>query len=350
MDPVVEAKKSLYGLTINELSQVVKEEGLPSFTAKQIADWLYKKDVTSIDQMTNLSKKSREQLEEKYQIGLSEHIKVQQSADGTKKYLFKIGNDKFVEAAYIPESDRATLCVSTQAGCKMGCLFCMTGKQGFQGNLSTIEILNQLRSIPEFRTVSNLVYMGMGEPFDNLENVLSSLEILTSDWGYGWSPKRITVSSIGIIPAMLTFLEKSNCHLAISLHNPFDDERKQMMPIQNVYPIQKVIAEIKKADLGRQQRVSFEYIMFDEINDTDRHIKEMGKLLNGLKCRVNLIRFHQVEGSPLKGTPDARIIEFRNALTAKGIFTTVRASRGQDIQAACGLLSTKELNKKSSQS
>jgi len=350
MNSVVEAKKSLYGLTLNELSFVVKGEGLQSFTAKQIADWLYKKDVTSIDQMTNLSKKSREQLEEKYQIGLSEHIKVQQSADGTKKYLFKIGNDKFVEAAYIPETDRATLCVSTQTGCKMGCLFCMTGKQGFQGNLSTKEILNQLRSIPEFRTVSNLVYMGMGEPFDNLDNVLSSLEILTSDWGYGWSPKRITVSSIGIIPAMLTFLEKSNCHLAISLHNPFDDERRQLMPIQNVYPIHKVIEEIKKADLGRQQRVSFEYIMFDGINDTDRHIKEMGKLLNGLKCRVNLIRFHQVEGSPLKGTPDTRIIEFRNALTAKGIFTTVRASRGQDIQAACGLLSTKELNKKSNQS
>lgn len=350
MNPVAEAKRSLYGLTLNELLLIAKEEGLPSFSAKQIADWLYQKDVSSIDQMTNLSKKTREQFEEKYLIGLSNPMKVQQSADGTKKYLFKIGNDKFVEAAYIPETDRATLCVSTQAGCKMGCLFCMTGKQGFQGNLSANEILNQLRSIPEFRTVSNLVYMGMGEPFDNLDNVLSSLEILTSDWGYGWSPKRITVSSIGIIPAMQTFLEKSNCHLAISLHNPFDDERKQLMPIQNVYPIQKVIAEIKKADLGRQQRVSFEYIMFEGLNDTDRHIKEMVKLLNGLKCRVNLIRFHQVEGSPLKGTPNNRIIEFRNALTSKGIFTTIRASRGQDIQAACGLLSTKELNRKNNQS
>jgi 23S rRNA (adenine2503-C2)-methyltransferase len=341
-----EGKKSLYGLTLSEISTIVKEEGLPNFTAKQISEWLYKKDIDSIGQMTNLSLKSREQLELKYTYGLTPSMKVMESVDGTKKYLFKTKTNNYIEAAFLPETDRATLCVSTQAGCKMGCLFCMTGKQGFQGNLSTNEILNQLRSIPEFRTVSNLVYMGMGEPFDNLDNVLSSLEILTSEWGYAWSPKRITVSSIGIIPAMQTFLERSSCHLAISLHNPFDDERSQMMPIQNVYPIQKVIAEIKKADLGRQQRVSFEYIMFDGVNDTDRHIKEMVKLLGGMKCRVNLIRFHAIPGTPLNGTPDARILEFRNALTSKGVFTTIRASRGQDIQAACGLLSTKEMIKK----
>jgi len=342
----IEGKKSLYGLTLKEISVIVKEEGLPNFAAKQITEWLYKKDIDTIGGMTNLSLKSREQLELKYTIGLSSSMKVMESVDGTKKYLFKTKTNNYIEAAFLPEADRATLCVSTQAGCKMGCLFCMTGKQGFQGNLSTREILNQLRSIPEFRTVSNLVYMGMGEPFDNLDNVLPSLEILTSEWGYAWSPKRITVSSIGIIPAMRTFLEKSNCHLAISLHNPFDDERSQMMPIQNVYPIQKVIAEIKKADLGRQQRISFEYIMFDGINDTDRHIREMIKLLGGLKCRVNLIRFHAIPGTPLKGTPDSRILEFRNALTSKGVFTTIRASRGQDIQAACGLLSTKEMVKK----
>ncbi len=346
MSQDLEGKKSLYGLTLSEISLIVKEEGLPSFAAKQISEWLYKKDIDSIGGMTNLSLKSREQLELKYALGLTSSMKVMESVDGTKKYLFKTKTNNYIEAAFLPETDRATLCVSTQAGCKMGCLFCMTGKQGFQANLSTNEILNQLRSIPEFRTISNLVYMGMGEPFDNLDNVLSSLEILTSEWGYAWSPKRITVSSIGIIPAMQTFLEKSNCHLAISLHNPFDDERSQMMPIQNVYPIRKVIAVIKRADLGRQQRVSFEYIMFDGINDTDRHIREMAKLLGGLKCRVNLIRFHAIPGTPLNGTPDARILEFRNALTSKGLFTTIRASRGLDIQAACGLLSTKEMVKK----
>jgi len=337
--------KPLYGLTLNQLSQIVKEEGFPTFTAKQIADWLYKKEISNISEMTNLSIKVRETLGEKYVLGLVPHKKVDTSIDGTKKYLFQVLESRYIEAAYIPEAERATLCLSTQSGCKMGCLFCMTGKQGFQGNLSTNEILNQLRSIPEFNNVSNLVYMGMGEPFDNLDNVLSSLEIMTSEWGYAWSPKRITVSSIGIIPSMITFLDQSNCHLAISLHNPFDEERRQMMPIQNVYPIHKVIEEIKKADLGRQQRVSFEYIMFDGINDTDRHIKEMVRLLSGLKCRVNLIRFHSIPDSPLKGSPDSRIMEFRNALTAKGVFTTIRASRGQDIQAACGLLSTKEMIK-----
>jgi len=343
-------RKSLYGLTLSKLTEICKVEGFPSFTAKQIADWLYKKEISSIAGMTNLSLKTRERLDEKYEIGLSAPVNVQQSKDGTKKYLFTTKSDNFIEAAFIPEAERATLCVSTQAGCKMGCLFCMTGKQGFQGSLSSKEILNQFRSIPEFNVVSNLVYMGMGEPFDNLVNVLSSLEILTSEWGYAWSPKRITVSSVGIIPSMLTFFEKSSCNLAISLHNPFDDERLKLMPVQNAYPIQKVIAEIKKADLGRQQRVSFEYIMFDGINDTDRHVKELVKLLGGLKCRVNLIRFHSIEGTPLKGTPDSRIIEFRNALTSKGVFTTVRASRGLDIQAACGLLSTKEMVKKKNQS
>ena len=335
--------KPLFGLTLSQLTDLVIAEGLPKFTAKQIADWLYKKDIESIDQMTNLSLKVREKLAEKYIFGISKPTKVSESTDGTKKYLFTTDSLKFIEAAYIPESDRATLCVSSQVGCKMGCLFCMTGKQGFQGNLSPGEIVNQLRSIPEWQKVSNIVYMGMGEPFDNLENVLASLEILTSDWGMAMSPRRITVSTIGVIPAMKEFLIKSDCHLAVSLHTPFDDERRSLMPIQNVYPIQKVVSEIRRYDFSGQRRVSFEYIMFNGINDTPLHVKEMVRLLNGLQCRVNLIRFHSIPDSPLKGSHDDRIIEFRDALTSKGVFTTIRASRGQDIQAACGLLSTREM-------
>jgi len=285
-------------------------------------------------------------LSEKYNVGLSKPERVSESADGTKKYLFPVANTRYVEAAYIPDDDRATLCVSSQSGCKMGCLFCMTAKQGFQGNLSAGEILNQLRSIPEFKNVTNIVYMGMGEPLDNLENVLKSLEILTSKWGMGWSTKRITVSTIGLIPAMKQFLEKSNCHLAISLHTPFDDERRMLMPIQNVYPIADVIDELKKYRFSDHHRVSFEYIMFDGLNDTPRHVKELVKLLNGINCRINLIRFHPIPDSPLRTSPDERIIQFRDSLTAKGIFTTIRASRGQDIQAACGLISTKALQEK----
>lgn len=330
----------LFGMTLEDLSALVKEEGLPGFTAKQMADWLYRKEIDKIEDMTNLPAKTREMLAGKYCFGTSKPVKVSASADGTRKYLFNAGNLKFIEAAFIPDRDRATLCVSSQVGCKMGCLFCMTGKQGFQGNLSAGEIVNQLRSIPEWHQVTNIVYMGMGEPFDNLEQVLKSLEILTEPWGMAMSPRRITVSTIGIIPGMREFLEKSQCHLAVSLHTPFDAERRNLMPVQNVYPVQEVVDEIRRHDFSGQRRVSFEYIMFDGVNDTPAHVKELARMLHGLPCRVNLIRFHPIPGTPLTGSPDARIIEFRDALTAKGVFTTIRASRGLDIQAACGLLST----------
>lgn len=337
---------SLYGKTLSELKSIVDAEGLPSFTANQIADWMYHHHAESIDEMTNLSKKNREILAAKYIVGLTKPERVSESADGTKKYLFLVGSNRYIEAAYIPESDRATLCVSSQLGCKMGCLFCMTARQGFQGNLTAGEILNQLRSIPEFTRVTNVVYMGMGEPFDNLENVMKSLEILTSKWGMGWSARRITVSTIGLIPAIKQYIVQTSCHLAISLHTPFDEERRMLMPIQNVYPIADVIAELKKYRFSDHRRLSFEYIMFDGLNDTPRHVKELVRLLNGLTCRINLIRFHPIPNSPLHTSPDERIFQFRDLLTAKGIFTTIRASRGQDIQAACGLLSTKALQEK----
>jgi len=277
---------------------------------------------------------------------MTEPSKVQTSTDGTKKYLYPTQIQKFIEAAYIPDDDRATLCVSTQIGCKMGCLFCMTGKQGFQGNLTTGEIINQVQSLPEFEKLTNIVYMGMGEPMDNVEAVLNSIEIMTSPWGYEWSPKRITVSTIGIIPAMNTFLERSQAHLAVSLHSPFDDERREIMPIQNVYPITQVVSEIRRWQLGRQRRVSFEYIMFKGVNDTPRHANELVRLLHGIKCRVNLIRFHAIPDTPLEGTSSENMVTFQNHLKAKGLTVTIRASRGEDIFAACGLLSTKELLRK----
>jgi len=336
-------KGRLFGKTIEELREVVLELGLPGFTATQIADWLYHKSASSIGEMTNLSKKARELLETNYEFGLISYTKVQASADGTKKYLFPTAQGKFIETAMIPEDSRVTVCVSSQVGCKMGCLFCMTAKQGFQGQLTAGEIVNQIRSIDEAAEVSNIVYMGMGEPFDNLPEVLKSLEILTSEWGFAKSPRRITVSSIGIIPGMLTFLDKSEAHLAISLHTPFDEERQKLMPVQVAYPIKDVIKEIKSWDFGRQRRVSFEYIMFGGLNDTPRHVRELGRLLSGIKCRINLIRFHPIPGTPLKSSDEKSIQVFKDSLNEKGILTTVRASRGQDIYAACGLLSTKTL-------
>jgi 23S rRNA (adenine2503-C2)-methyltransferase len=335
--------KRLFGCTLDELKEIVAGLGMPKFTATQITDWLYKKQVGTIDEMTNLSKKAREQLAAEYEVGTTAYSKVQVSLDGTKKYLFPAGSGKFIETAMIPDDDRKTVCVSSQVGCKMGCLFCMTGKQGFQGQLEPGEIVNQIRSIDEAGEVSNIVYMGMGEPFDNLENVLKSIEILTSEWGYAMSPRRITVSTVGIIPGMMTFLEKSEAHLAISLHTPFDDERRRLMPVEVAYPVSEVIREVKGWDFGGQRRVSFEYIMFGGLNDSPAHVRELSKLLQGLKCRINLIRFHPVPGTPLIGSSDERIAEFKDALNEKGILTTIRASRGLDIYAACGLLSTKEL-------
>lgn len=336
----------LFGKTLSELQQITAELDLPGFTARQIADWLYRKGCGSIDEMTNLSKQARQQLNQHYQVGVVSFRNVQVSADGTKKYLFNTSMEKYVETAYIPDRDRHTICVSTQVGCKMGCLFCMTGKQGFQGNLSAGEILNQLRRIEEWDRITNIVYMGMGEPLDNLAEVLKSLDILSAAWGFGMSPRRITVSTIGIIPAMKKFLEESEAHLAVSLHSPFDDERKMLMPVQQVYPLQEVLQEIRSWDFGRQRRVSFEYIMFGGLNDTPRHSKELSKILSGIRCRINLIRFHPIPGTPLVSSTEKMISSFRDDLNSRGIITTIRASRGEDIFAACGMLSTKELSKK----
>lgn len=342
---ITNMKDQLLGKGLNELKEICISLGLPKFTGNQVADWLYKKEITSVEEMSNLSKKARELIGERFEIGLIKPSRVQESIDGTKKYLFPTIHNKFIETAMIPDEDRKTVCLSTQVGCKMGCLFCMTGKQGFQGQLTAGEIVNQVRSIDEYGDISNIVYMGMGEPFDNLEEVLKSIGIFTSEWGYTMSPRRITVSSIGIIPAMLRFLNECDAHLAISLHSPFDEERKKLMPVQIAYPISEVIREIKSWDFGRQRRISFEYIVFKGLNDSAYHVRELVRLLNGIKCRINLIRFHPIPGTPLVSPDEETLNNFKDLLNEKGIFTTIRASRGQDIYAACGLLSTKELSK-----
>lgn len=334
------SKEPLYGKTLAELQDVAASLGMPRYTASQMASWLYKKGAEEIALMTDISLKNRTLLEENYAVGLSVPKGVSESADGTKKYLFRTDEGHFIESAYIPDGDRATLCVSSQAGCKMGCRFCMTARQGFQQNLSANEILNQVRSIPEYDTLTNLVYMGMGEPLDNLPEVLRSLEVLTSDWGYAWSPTRITVSTIGVIPTLRSFLEQTGVHLAVSLHDPFAAERARIMPVEKVYPIADVVALLKGYDFTRQRRVSFEYIVFKGMNDTPAHVKELARLLDGLRCRINLIRFHAIPGSPFVSPTEDAMVRFRDALSRKGITTTIRASRGEDIKAACGLLST----------
>ncbi len=335
--------ESIFGATLATLGRIASDAGLPGYGARQLGDWLYAKSAASFDEMHNLPRRSRQWLSERFVIDTPAPVKVTESRDGTRKYLFPAAGGGFVEAAWIPEGRRATLCLSVQVGCKMGCLFCMTGKQGFQGHLSAGEILNQYRSLPERESVTNIVYMGMGEPMDNLANVLDSLEVLCSPDGYGLSPSRITVSTVGLIPAMREFLERSRCHLAVSMHSPFEEERRRLMPVENVYPLKEILAVLRDKPLGRQRRVSFEYIMFDGLNDTDRHAREIARILNGIRCRVNLIPFHPIPGSPLAPSPRERMERFEQELKRRGILTTIRQSRGLDISAACGMLSTREL-------
>lgn len=334
------ARKPLMGMNLLELKTVAKELGMPAFTGGQMAKWLYTQHITSIDEMTNLSKVNREKLKAAYTIGCKKHIDAQYSKDGTIKYLFPTDDGKFVESVYIPDDDRATLCVSSQVGCKMNCLFCQTGKQGFEGNLSATDILNQIYSLPEREKLTNIVFMGQGEPMDNYENVLRTTQIMTADYGYAWSPKRITVSSIGVKTKLKRFLEESDCHVAISMHSPIPAERAEIMPGERGMSIADIVELLRNYDFSHQRRLSFEYIVFKGVNDSERHAKEIIKLLKGLDCRINLIRFHTIPNVRLHGVDDKKMEEFRNYLTQHGVFTTIRASRGQDIFAACGLLST----------
>lgn len=335
------AKVPLLGMTPEQLKTVVAEAGLPAFTAKQIASWLYAKKVRSIDEMTNLSKAARAWLSEHYEVGLIPYAECFTSSDGTKKYLFPVAEGEMVEAVLIPDGERKTLCVSSQAGCKMGCKFCMTGRGGWHGNLSVSAILSQFFAVDEADQLTGTVFMGMGEPFDNYETVASVLEILTADWGLGWSPKRITVSTIGVLPALKRYLDEQKCHLAVSLHNPFPEERLEMMPAQKAWDIRKVVELLKQYDFSGQRRVSFEYTMFAGWNDDKQHSDALARLLKGLECRVNLIRFHQIPDFPYRCSPDVVMEQFRDRLSAQGITTTIRKSMGEDILAACGLLAGK---------
>ncbi len=346
-------KERLLGKTPEELSVIAKEHGLPAFAGKQMAQWLYQKRVRSIDEMTNLSKAGREALGEHYEVGYVAPVDVQTSKDGTRKYLFPVrcpvgaGHDEesCIEAVMIPDDDRKTLCVSSQAGCKMGCKFCMTGRQGFHGNLSAADILNQYFAIDEAGELTNTVFMGMGEPLDNWDNVKRVIEILTAPWGLAWSPKRITLSTIGVLPKLKQFLDESKCHLAVSLHNPFPEERAEMMPVQKAWSITEVVRLIKQYDFTGQRRVSFEYTVFEGWNNTPKHADELLRLLKNLECRVNLIRFHKIPDFPYGTAPDPVMEAFRDRLNAGGLTATIRASRGEDIFAACGLLAGKHKEK-----
>ena len=362
--PMNPQKKRLLGLTPAELKALVVGLGMPAFTAKQVAQWLYVKHVKSIDEMTNLSKQNRQLLAEHYEVGAMAPIDCQRSKDGTIKYLFPVLTadsspltphpspltSKFVETVFIPDHDRATLCVSCQVGCKMNCLFCQTGKQGWHGNLTAADILNQIYALPEVDQLTNIVFMGQGEPMDNLDAVLRVCDIMTADWGWQWSPKRITVSSVGVRNKLKRFLDESPCHVAISMHSSLHEQRLQLMPAEKAMPLEETVALLKQYDFTHQRRCSFEYICFGGLNDSPMYAREILRLLEGLECRVNLIRFHEIPNVDLPASDEKRMEALRDYLTAHGVTTTIRASRGQDIFAACGLLSTAKQSQQSQQS
>ena len=338
-------KEALLGKTLQELKDVCSQAGLPSYAGSQLARWLYVRGARSFDDMTDISKAGREKLSSLYVTGREAHVGKALSSDGTAKYLFPVtcpvaGREETsaVEAVVIPDEDRRTLCVSSQAGCKMGCKFCMTGRQGFHGHLSAAQILNQCLSVDEADKLTNAVFMGMGEPLDNYDAVMRAMEVLTAPWGFAWSPKRITLSTVGVLPALKRFLEESKCHLAVSVHNPFPSERSEMMPVQNAWSVAEVVRLIRGYDFSGQRRVSFEYTMFSGWNDDLRHADALIRLLRGLECRVNLIRFHEIPDFPYKTSPAKVMERFRDYLSEHGVTCTIRASRGEDILAACGML------------
>jgi len=353
----------LIGKTLSELAEICQQFGLPKFAAGQMADWLYKKRVRTLDGMTNLSKAAREKLSAEYEVGRVAYADSIRSTDGTRKYLFPVetangmlqpraasGNAaaggketlRGIEAVMIPDEERKTLCVSSQAGCRMGCRFCMTGRQGFHGHLTTAGIINQFLEVDEAEQLTNTVFMGMGEPLDNWENVARAIEILTAPWGFAWSPKRITLSTIGVLPNLKKYLDECSCHIAVSLHNPYPEQRLELMPVEKAYPIRETVALLKQYDFSGQRRVSFEYIMFSGVNDSTHHADALVRLLRPLECRVNLIRFHKIPDSPLDTSPMQVIERFEKRMNSAGITTTLRASRGEDILAACGMLSGKK--------
>lgn len=337
------SKTPLLGFSQAYLQTLASELGLPAFVGKQLALWIYQKGATSFDEMTNLSKAARERLNENYEVGQMPPVTTSVSADGTIKYLFPTHDGHTVETVFIPEEDRATLCVSCQVGCKMNCQFCATGKQGFQGQLSVTDILNQIYAVPQRDELTNIVFMGQGEPMDNLDAILEVTELLQAPYGWAWSPKRITVSTVGLKKGLRRFLDESRCHLAVSLHNPFPEGRAAMMPAERSFSLTEMLELLKEYDWHGQRRLSFEYIMFGQQNDTNRHARELVRLLGPLECRVNLIRWHAIPGQDTLSEADPqRMVAFRDYLNAHGLRCTIRTSRGQDIQAACGLLKTSQ--------
>lgn len=331
-------KKSLCGMTVNDIFSLIEPSGYRFSHAVSISNSIYKKGAGEILQLTKIPIKLRAKLIGYACTGSFLPVSFEKSTDKTVKYLFRTDAGKEFETVFIPDNKRNTVCVSTQSGCRMGCYFCETAKYGFRGNLSAGEIVNQVISIPEARKVTHVVFMGMGEPMDNLENVLKACEIITSEWGLAISKRNVTVSTVGIAVGIEQFLNSSDCNMTLSLYSPFSDERKKFVPAEWVNPVHNIINVMKNYPVNNKRRLSVAYIMIKDLNDTDSHLKELRILLKGSKIRVNLLKYHPVGNDQFCASSDERMQLFKHDLVTSGISASIRKSRGADISAACGLL------------
>ncbi len=333
-------KNCLCGITPDELDGLMISDNYDSGMSVRILKKLYKKRPAAISDITNVSKKLKDILTEIACTGILYPVSTQVSDDKTKKYLFRTEDGKEFETVFIPDKKRKTICVSTQSGCKMGCRFCVTARYGFRGNLSSREILSQIIGIPEAEGITHIVFMGMGEPMDNLDNVLKACEIITAEWGLSISRRNVTVSTVGITPGVRRFLETSDCNLTLSLHSPFGDERQENIPVEKVYPVNEIINLMKNFTVRNKRRLSISYIMLNELNDTDRHLNALIELFKGSVIRINLLPYHQSGDENFEPSTSERMDYFKHKLVESGISASIRKSRGEDITAACGLLAS----------
>ncbi len=328
----------LCGLTAEEIFSLIGPAGFTMPHAISIANSLYKRRISEITVFPGIPKKLKEELARVSSSGLFEPVVSEKSSDGTIKYLFRNHEGLEYETVYMPAAKRSTVCVSTQSGCRMGCPFCVTGKFGFHGNLSVNDIVNQVISLPGTAKITHVVFMGMGEPMDNLENVLKACKIITSEWGLAVSPGNVTVSTVGITPGVIKFLEQSDCNLTLSLYSPFPGERQEIIPVEKRYPVQGILEIMKNFKMGKRRRMSIAYVMINKVNDTDSHLRELKNILTGSGIRVNLLPYHSVPGDGnITSTPE-KMQYFRHELVMSGISASIRKSRGLDVSAACGLL------------
>ncbi len=332
--------KYLCGLTADEILKLIGTSGFNYSHAVAVANCMYKKRMTRIDQFPGISKKLKEILISHSETGFFPYSTSEESEDRTVKYLFRTSDGREFETVYIPDGKRRTVCVSTQSGCRMGCPLCVTGRYGFHGNLTAGEIINQIISIPPAGEITHVVFMGMGEPMDNYENVVRACEIATAQWGLSLSARNITVSTVGIKPAVEKFLKETGCNLTLSLHSPFPDERSRIIPVERMYPADDIIRIMKESKKRKGRRLSIAYMMIDQYNDTERHLAGIISLLRGSGLRVNLLPYHCFGERKMRSSSPERMLYFKHNLVISGISASVRRSRGEDISAACGLLAS----------